>query len=313
MRLLKRLHASELVFRLLNLFVIFYVLVSTVYTTSFVLSPFASYATGLLPVKYSSFFSSLKFSTGRWLGSVSRLEDSENKGPRLSYTRPRAIIRWDRISTGNNQSCENCSTSMSERLFLSKAFSVSQEHLTHGNDNELEIIPYYYRASVLPEPNDITITTLVTRDRFTVFKQLVERYRGHVSVTIHVSRAELYSKNGSPVLRDLHNLYLSTPLMSRLVDVHLVLTTSPNDRQFNTWRNVARMFARSNYVMMLDVDFVPCTDFRKRLHYLQDERLKTLLEAGEAALVVPAFEYTKHEEGVDAATFPKDKEVSKFL
>ena len=33
-------------------------------------------------------------------------------------------------------------------------------------------------------------------------------------------------------------------------------------RQFNVWRNVARLFARTALVMMLDVDFAVCTDFR---------------------------------------------------
>ena len=48
--------------------------------------------------------------------------------------------------------------------------------------------------------------------------------------------------------------------MKKYVDVHLVVDNF--ERQFNMWRNVAKFFARTNYVMMLDVDFHPCTDFR---------------------------------------------------
>ncbi|KAI0828235.1 hypothetical protein BC628DRAFT_1417826 [Trametes gibbosa] len=33
-------------------------------------------------------------------------------------------------------------------------------------------------------------------------------------------------------------------------------------RQFNVWRNAARLFARTEFVMMLDVDFAVCTDWR---------------------------------------------------
>lgn len=59
---------------------------------------------------------------------------------------------------------------MSEDIFLSKAFSQSM--------HPLKVIPYYYRASRTFEQNDITITTLVTFNRFKVFSELVTRYQG---------------------------------------------------------------------------------------------------------------------------------------
>ncbi|KAG1903243.1 uncharacterized protein F5891DRAFT_935993, partial [Suillus fuscotomentosus] len=48
------------------------------------------------------------------------------------------------------------------------------------------------------------------------------------------------------LLDDLHDLDAS-------INIHLVLT--PFDRQLNTWRNAARLFTRTEFVMMLDVDF----------------------------------------------------------
>ncbi len=59
---------------------------------------------------------------------------------------------------------------MSESLFMSKAFSSSYTPST--------TIPYYYRASGPFDEEDITITTLITSDRFQVFARLVERYQG---------------------------------------------------------------------------------------------------------------------------------------
>jgi hypothetical protein len=59
---------------------------------------------------------------------------------------------------------------MSEDLFLSKAFSQSM--------HPLKVVPYYYRASGTFEQNDITITTLVTFNRFKVFSELVTHYQG---------------------------------------------------------------------------------------------------------------------------------------
>ncbi|EJD08397.1 uncharacterized protein FOMMEDRAFT_74587 [Fomitiporia mediterranea MF3/22] len=201
---------------------------------------------------------------------------------------------------------------MPASLFLNKAFAVSQEHLAFGDTSNLDVIPYYYRASKSHKKEDITIATLVTRNRFAVFKQLVERYRGPISVTVHVSRAELAESSsggkGVNFLDALHALYSSSPLMSALVDVHLILTPSRNDRQFNAWRNAARLFARTDYVMMLDVDFVPCTDFRTRLlHTPKTSPIHELLRRDRAALVIPAFEYVEHKDGTDARTFPTSK------
>jgi hypothetical protein len=93
--------------------------------------------------------------------------------------------------------------------------------------------------------------------------------------------------------------------MSLYVDVHLVVDNF--DRQFNMWRNVARFFARTDYVMMLDVDFWLCTDFRQRV--LSSPQIMNKLREGTAAFVVPAFEFEKQEDGLDASTFPKEKSV----
>lgn len=67
--------------------------------------------------------------------------------------------------------------SISEDHFLSLSFSSSLQ--------PSKVIPYYYRAS---DPDrldfnkqDITITTLVTSNRFTVFERLVERYQGKIT------------------------------------------------------------------------------------------------------------------------------------
>lgn len=62
------------------------------------------------------------------------------------------------------------STPISQETFLSKAFA----HALHPT----KIIPYYYRAKGVIDEDDVTITTLVTSNRFKVFKQLVERYKG---------------------------------------------------------------------------------------------------------------------------------------
>lgn len=61
---------------------------------------------------------------------------------------------------------------MSEDLFLSKAFA--------GAMRPSKIVPFFYRATGVFDKEDITITTLVTSNRFQVFAGLVERYPGEV-------------------------------------------------------------------------------------------------------------------------------------
>lgn len=95
--------------------------------------------------------------------------------------------------------------------------------------------------------------------------------------------------------------------MSGFVDVHLVL--SPFARQLNTWRNAARLFARTEFVMMLDVDFAICTDFRSHIRAGLDSEVGRSLRNGYAALVVPAFEYLNQQDGIYPDTFPSDKKV----
>ncbi|KAG9220625.1 hypothetical protein CCMSSC00406_0003724 [Pleurotus cornucopiae] len=183
--------------------------------------------------------------------------------------------------------------SMDEQLFLSKAFGVAM--------GPSRIIPFYYKATSEVDQEDITITTLITSNRFSVFARLVEHYQGPVSVTIHIKNETEHIRE---LLDSLHGLYTSSPSMSAHVDVHLVIDNF--ERQFNMWRNVARLFARTDYIMMLDVDFALCTDFRRAIR--SSEQVVGKLKDGNAAFVIPAFEYTNASDGTDSSTFPRDKD-----
>lgn len=187
--------------------------------------------------------------------------------------------------------------STSEDFFLSKAFGDSL--------GPSKIIPFFYKA--LGPKNDgqlnkrdISITTLVTSNRFRVFSRLVENYQGPISATIHVSDSPSTLKS---LLESIDELYRGSKSMSTWVDIHLVVDSF--DRQFNMWRNVAKFFARTDFVMMLDVDFWICTNFRQRI--LNSPNLINRLDAGGSAFVIPAFEYTKQSDGVNPDEFPTSK------
>ncbi|OBZ91531.1 Glycosyltransferase-like protein LARGE2 [Choanephora cucurbitarum] len=196
------------------------------------------------------------------------------------------MVSWTNADGAYNQS-------IPEDLVLSKVFSDSM--------GPSKVIPYYFRATEQFDQEDVTISTLVTHNRLPVLSRLATRYKGPISVAIHVN--DDHTKD--VILSDLHEMYDNNPDVGKYVDIHLVVDKF--DRQFNMWRNVAKFFARTDFIMMLDVDFHLCTDFRESLK--KSPQLMDVLRQGKGAIVVPAFEYIAEEDGEDWRLFPKDKEA----
>ncbi|KAI0302366.1 glycosyl-transferase for dystroglycan-domain-containing protein [Multifurca ochricompacta] len=176
----------------------------------------------------------------------------------------------------------------------------------------MKIFPYLYKASETFEEDDITITTLVTPNRFEVLRKLASRYEGPLSVTIHIPLPMSAGKYAPHTLQKnllmLHALITNSPALTARADIHLVL--SPFPRAFNTWRNLARLLARTAYILLLDVDFTPCTDWRASVRALlrdEENALAKRVREGTAALVLPAFEYMRQAEGINQDVFPRDK------
>ena len=170
----------------------------------------------------------------------------------------------------------------------------------------------------------------------------------HIPLPVSVFESNTAQRQFVSAVKDLEALYASSPYFATYVDVHLALSpfsgatknqkdssTSEGGRQFNVWRNVARLFSRTEFVMMLDVDFAVCTDWRSAIrdaiarysgmksivgvgdpvprppprNETIEKEIFDKLRTGTAALVLPAFEYVKQEDGIDQETFPRDKEV----
>ncbi|KAI9264689.1 glycosyl-transferase for dystroglycan-domain-containing protein [Helicostylum pulchrum] len=165
-----------------------------------------------------------------------------------------------------------------------------------GLDN---VTPYYFKASHKMKDQDITLATLVTRNRFRVLSRLASNYKGPISAAIHV----LDDDEKTATIKELAKIYNSNPNMQKYVDVHLIIDKF--DRQFNMWRNTAKLFTRTDYLMMLDVDFHLCTDFRSTI--FGNSKITKMLKAGKTAIVVPAFEYLEQKDGKDWRTFPTKK------
>ncbi|KAH9036134.1 glycosyl-transferase for dystroglycan-domain-containing protein [Lactarius pseudohatsudake] len=175
----------------------------------------------------------------------------------------------------------------------------------------MRIFPYFYKASESFEGEDITITTLVTPNRFEVLRKLAARYEGPLSVTVHIPLPTSNSKSTlHKSLLALRALVTNSPELASRADIHLVL--SPFPRAFNTWRNLARLLARTTYILLLDVDFAICTDWRASVSALLrdgENDVGQRVRSGTAALVLPAFEYVKQAEGRNQAVFPQDKKA----
>ncbi|KAJ7502928.1 glycosyl-transferase for dystroglycan-domain-containing protein [Mycena galericulata] len=287
-----------MVVRILKFLFALYLLASVLYTTNyFFVSPLHSAAVSILlshrvPTWSTPSFESLLL---RRATPAASGQDSIFLSDLLLERSSEDFVYWEssEFALQNGLGHEK-PIAMSEDFFLSKAFATSM--------HPSKIIPFFYRATGSFDKEDITITTLVTSNRFQVFARLVEHYPGPVSVTIHVKNI---TNHVHELLDSLHTLYLSSPKMASNVDVHLVIDAF--DRQFNTWRNIARFFARTDFVMMLDIDFSPCTDFRTAIR--SSEVAMDKLRSGTAAFVVPAFEYPKYADGTDEARFPRSKDA----
>ncbi|KAG0169795.1 hypothetical protein DFQ28_002652 [Apophysomyces sp. BC1034] len=215
--------------------------------------------------------------TGVWLRSASVLRDISSASTSLTKE-----IEW----------CDenDISHQLTADIVLSKSFSAAGSNY---------ISPYYLKAHNEVLAQDITITTLVTRDRIPNLARLAARYKGPISATVHIPDDD----EGRETVKLLNEAFASHPEMRQYVDIHLVRNRL--DRQLNMWRNVAKLFARSDYIMMLDIDFYPCTNFRQSI--LSNPSALDLLRSGQSALVIPAFEYTKQDDGLDWRTFPTNK------
>lgn len=335
-----------------------YLLVSLVYTSSYLIaSPVASAILGLVGITLPG--SSSAYSVSEVMPRVDLIAharqmfdfrqaslDLKSSSKSWNLASHKDLLYWNLPSLGSYNGALDVSAEtfpIQEDTFLSKAFAQAL-HPT-------ELIPFYYKATSAVNPSDVTITTLVTSNRYKVLKQLVERYQGPISVTIHIPLPPPLATASETsqfiaAVKDLNALYVSSPHFATYVDVHLALSplsstahstsdSTEGGRQFNIWRNVARLFARSEFVMMLDVDFAVCTDWRGFVrdavqqvssaaptevgselpaptpsmgNGMPPEVVQKLRE-GTAALVIPAFEYRKQEDGVDQTKFPTNKEV----
>lgn len=110
------------------------------------------------------------------------------------------------------------------------------------------------------------------------------------------------------IINELNRVYRSHAGVAQRVDIHLVIDKF--DRQFNLWRNVARFFARSDFVLQLDVDFVIPTNLIRT--FMEHPDYLTNIDEHKTIYVLPAFEFSQSSAAAasleQVEEFPHNKE-----
>jgi len=166
-----------------------------------------------------------------------------------------------------------------------------------------ELYPFFYRATNPPSSSkQISLNTLLSASRLDSLTAVARNWKGHMSITFHVSK-----KSKLEDIRSLQTALQKNPDLASNGDIHVVVDDLPY--QFNLWRNIARMYSPSEYVIMLDVDFVPDAQLYDRL--MENWEVMQRDMDNRKAFIIPAFQF---KEGHERNKIPKKKaEMVKLL
>ncbi|KAI8093470.1 uncharacterized protein BX664DRAFT_364963 [Halteromyces radiatus] len=184
---------------------------------------------------------------------------------------------------------------MTHGLKMSKLFAKANYQSAES------IKPFWLKASEIPLHDDITLITVITPDTWTELERLVDYWKGPISATLHTNKDE----NTMTTLREKYNNHAE--LLKR-VDIHLSESPQAGISVLvprNAERNVARLFAQTEYVMEMPSNMVPATDLRRTLN-TNKGMFENLLRDGDV-LVVPTFGFPEQESTVYKLPFSKSR------
>uniref|UniRef100_A0A0N5AQ35 Glycosyltransferase-like protein LARGE1 n=1 Tax=Syphacia muris TaxID=451379 RepID=A0A0N5AQ35_9BILA len=153
---------------------------------------------------------------------------------------------------------------------------------------QLYIRPYTYT----PKSGDITLVTQFSMDRFVFFETLLKNWPGPISAAIYCTDLELSQL--------LQHFPVSDAYSNRTnVALHAVFKEGIHF-PVNYLRNVALNNTDTDYVFLMDADFLPMLNSYEAMSSI----IQQTNYPSKTAFVVPAFELKIFDAGV---TFPKDK------
>ncbi|GAM24858.1 hypothetical protein SAMD00019534_080330 [Acytostelium subglobosum LB1] len=127
-----------------------------------------------------------------------------------------------------------------------------KQEFIDGHTTTFATQPFYHVATALstttPIEYNITIITQTTIDRLNKVALMVDRWQAPVSVAIYVKDAE----REIPLL---HDMLSSFPSLLQFADIHLM---HANNTRYpvNNLRNLAIINARTDFILIMDADFV---------------------------------------------------------
>ncbi|KAG2174977.1 hypothetical protein INT43_006039 [Umbelopsis isabellina] len=190
-------------------------------------------------------------------------------------------------------------TEMSDTLKFSKLFS---DQMPQNLEN---ITPYFLRATRDPGEYDVTMLTVVTEQTADHLVDLAETWQGPVSAVLHIESTSHMPPDTTAFLFQMRHLHESNPSMRAHMDIHLIITPPRENTKFslpmNQDRNLARLFARSEFIVYVDSDVMHISDLANTLASKREQYRDFLLKGD--VLVIPSFIHiTDEEEGI-----PQDK------
>ncbi len=202
------------------------------------------------------------------------------------------------------------------------------------------MIPFFKKKTGSFGDDQVTMITWITSDRLGRLVRLAESRSGewvpveicgqHMYASLSTDSSApipaapisvayfIHSNNDKRATRELlllSKLYSTHPALSINVDIHLV--SSSYALHSNTWRNVARVFSSTDYIMLWDADFDSCTDYQegfekfRRQH--REDGWAEKVETGKGALVIPAFEWSDPVVERKRDLCPANKQVRRVL
>lgn len=184
-------------FRLAQYAILVYVLFSVLYASNFLLA--SSIGSTILSLLVKTTDTSEGYSEGLavrprvdLITRARHILEAQRRSEALAWTTDSSsdLVYWTLPDIDNADSLVNDDTvPILENTVLSKAFAQAL-HPTR-------LIPFYYKATSVVDQDDVTITTLVTSNRYKVLKQLVERYQGDQKFLAACMRAECANQGPS--------------------------------------------------------------------------------------------------------------------
>ena len=151
---------------------------------------------------------------------------------------------------------------------------------------------FYGNQYISVDDNDVTLVTQMTVNKIQTLHTLLKHWNGPVSIALYGTESDIQSfiqyVNKFGMLEGRSN-----------VAIHIVYIRKGYYHPINYLRNVAWSAARSPYVFLIDLDFIPSYGL---YDYLRKATELLMTETQKRALVVAAFE-TKHTN----TAFPNDK------